>query len=105
MSGSTPPSTPSSTLRAGDLTTSPARRLGPEDAAIFETFVVPRYLSLFADRLLTMLAPGPDARVCHVNCRTGYPDRLLGEILPNAHVFGCDPSEHSIALAKAKVTA
>lgn len=76
--------------------------LGPEDAAIFETFVVPRYLSFFGERLLAMLAPGPDARVCHLNCRTGYPDRALLDLLPNAHVHGCDVSEHAIELARAK---
>lgn len=81
---------------------SPARRLGPEDFAIFETFVVPRYLSMFGERMLEMLAKGSDARVCHVQCRTGYPDRTLLEKLPGAHVFGCDPSEHAIELARAK---
>lgn len=84
------------------IAASPARRLGPSDAAIFETHVVPRYLSMFAERLLEMLAPGRDARVCHVNCRTGFPDRLLLERLPNAHVYGCDASEPAIELARAK---
>lgn len=83
---------------------SPARRLGPEDAAIFETFVVPRYLSMFGDRLLEMLARGPEARVCHLQCRTGYPDRTLLAKLPGAHVFGCDASEHAIELARAKAS-
>jgi SAM-dependent methyltransferase len=81
---------------------SPARSLGPEEAAIFETHVVPRYLSLFGERLVAMLAGGPDARVCHVRCRTGYPDRLLFARLPNVHVHGCDPSPHAIELARAK---
>jgi SAM-dependent methyltransferase len=88
--------------RGGDIAASPARFLGPEDAAIFETFVVPHYLSLFAERLVEMIVPGRDARVCHLQCRTGYPDRLLLERLPNAHVYGCDNSEHAIELARAK---
>jgi SAM-dependent methyltransferase len=92
-SASTPPS---------NIASSPARRLGPEDFAIFETFVVPRYLSMFAERVLEMLVKGSDARVCHVQCRTGYPDRTLLEKLPGAHVFGCDASEHAIELARAK---
>lgn len=86
----------------GDIAASPARRLGPEDAAIFETFVVPRYLSLFGERMLEMLATGRDARACHLQCRTGYPDRLLLDKLPGAEVFGCDNSEHAIELARAK---
>lgn len=81
---------------------SPARRLGPEDAAILETFVVPRYLSMFAERLLEMLVRTDEARVCHVQCRTGFPDRTLLERLPAAHVFGCDASEPAIELARAK---
>ena len=88
--------------RTSEIAASPARFLGPEDAAVFETFVVPRYLSLFAERLIDMVAAGNDARVCHLQCRTGYPDRLLLEKLPNAHVYGCDTSEHAIELARAK---
>jgi SAM-dependent methyltransferase len=86
----------------GDVAASPARFLGPEDTAVFETFVVPQYLSLFAERLIEMVVPGHDARVCHLQCRTGYPDRLLLEKLPNAHIYGCDNSEHAIELARAK---
>jgi len=91
-----------SEARGGEIAASPARFLGPEDAAIFETCVVPSYLSLFAERLVEMIVPGRDARVCHLQCRTGYPDRLLLERLPNAHVYGCDNSEHAIELARAK---
>lgn len=89
----------------GDIAASPARFLGPEDAAIFETYVVPKYLALFAGRLVDMIVGGEDARVCHLQCRTGYPDRLLAERLPNAHVYGCDSSVHAIELAKAKARA
>lgn len=94
-SASTPPSS---------IASSPARRLGPEDFAIFETFVVPRYLTMFSERMIDMLVKGSDARVCHVQCRTGHPDRTLLEKLPGAHVFGCDPSEHAIELARAKAS-
>ncbi len=90
----------SSEARGGDIATSPA--LGSEDAALFDTYVVPQYLSLFAERLVDMIVPGRDARVCHLQCRTGYPDQLLLGPLPGAHVYGCDNSEHAIALAKAK---
>ncbi len=83
-----------------EIAASPARRLGPEDAALFDAAVVPRYLSFFAERMLAMIAQGPDARVCHMNCRTGFPDRDLLEKLPGAHVHGCDPSEHAIARAR-----
>ena len=94
--------TPTVEARGGEIAASPARFLGREDAAVFETFVVPNYLSLFAERLVEMIVPGRDARVCHLQCRTGYPDRLLLQQLPNAHVYGCDNSEHAIELARAK---
>src|SRR5262249_34155719 len=77
-------------------------RLGPADAAIFETFVVPRYLSLFGELAIEMVAEGKDAQVIHVFCRTGYPDRGLALKLPGAYIYGCDPSPHAIELAKAK---
>jgi len=96
--------TRSSAPQAAERTPS-ARHLGHEEAAIFETFVVPRYLSLFGEGLVKMLAPGRDARVCHIQCRTGYPDRTLLAQLPNAHVYGCDASPHAVELARAKAAA
>jgi SAM-dependent methyltransferase len=80
----------------------PIQRLGPAEAAIFETFVVPRYLSSFGELALEMLADGHDAQVIHVDCRTGYPDRGLALRLPGAYIYGCDPSPHAIELARAK---
>jgi len=70
----------------------PIQRLGPAEAAIFETFVVPRYLSSFGELALEMLADGHDAQVIHVDCRTGYPDRGLALRLAGAYIYGCDPS-------------
>jgi SAM-dependent methyltransferase len=89
----------------GDIAASPPRFLGPEDAAVFETFVVPRYLSLFGEQLVEQIVPSEEARVCHLSCRTGYPDRTLLEKLPSAHVFGCDSSVHAVELARAKARA
>jgi SAM-dependent methyltransferase len=80
-------------------------RLGHDEAAIFDLFVVPRYLSMFGERVVALLAPGTDARVCHLHCRTGYPDEQILEPLPNAHVHGLDPSASAIALARAKAAA
>ena len=81
------------------------RNLSSEEAAVFETSIVPRYLSLFAEPLVTMLAASPDARVCHLACRTGYPDAALLDKLPDAHVHGCDGSEPAIELARTKAAA
>jgi SAM-dependent methyltransferase len=77
-------------------------RLGPADAAIFETFVVPRYLSLFGELVLEMLAESEDAQVAHLYCRTGYPDRGVALKLSGAHIVGVDRSTAAIELARAK---
>lgn len=80
----------------------PATIRGHEETAIFETFVVPRYLSFFGERVLHKLVVGRDPRVMHLHCGTGYPDRELIAKLPTAHVHGVDPSKHNIELARAK---
>jgi SAM-dependent methyltransferase len=77
-------------------------RLGPAEAAIFETFVVPRYLSLFGELALEMIAEGDDAQVLHLHCRTGYPDRGLAIRLPGAYIVGVDSSSAALELARAK---
>lgn len=77
-------------------------RLGPADAAIFETFVVPRYLSLFGELVLEMLAESEEAQVAHIFCRTGYPDRGVALKLSGAHIIGVDRSSAAIELARAK---
>lgn len=77
-------------------------RLGPAEAAIFETFVVPRYVSLFGELALEMLAESDDAQVVHLHCRTGYPDRGIAMKLSGAHVIGVDASLAALELARAK---
>lgn len=77
-------------------------RFGPADAAIFETFVVPRYLSLYGELALEMMAEGDDAQVVHLHCRTGYPDRGIVTKLRGAYVVGVDASPAALALARAK---
>jgi SAM-dependent methyltransferase len=77
-------------------------KLTPADAAIFETFVVPRYLTLYGDLLLEMLLVGDAARVLHVGCRTGYPDLKLYERVDQAEIVGLDPSLPALELARNK---
>jgi SAM-dependent methyltransferase len=77
-------------------------RLGPGEAAIFETFVVPRYLSLFGELVLEMIVESEQARVVHLHCRTGYPDRGVALKLPGAHLVGADVSLAALQLARAK---
>jgi SAM-dependent methyltransferase len=79
--------------------------LEPADAAIFETFVVPRYLSLFGDLALEMVVESEDAQLVHLRCRTGYPDRGIASRLPGAYVVGVDASPAALALARAKAAA
>lgn len=99
----------SGTHAASDLLVPPAldarATLGPGEAAILETFVVPRYLSLFGEFALDMIVESDDARVVHTHCRTGYPDRGLARRLKGAHVIGVDASPAAIELARAKAAA
>ncbi|MCU0690618.1 MAG: hypothetical protein MUF54_04390 [Polyangiaceae bacterium] len=73
-----------------------------DQVAIFETFVVPRFLSSFGTLALEMLIPSEGAVVANLGCRTGYPDQELHRLLPNAIVYGFDPSAAAIALARTK---
>jgi SAM-dependent methyltransferase len=79
--------------------------LSTQDAAIFETFVVPRYLSLFGELLLELLLTGDAARVAHLGCRTGYPDLELFERIPNMSLVGVDISLPALELARNKAHA
>jgi SAM-dependent methyltransferase len=72
------------------------------DAAVFETFVVPRYMRPFGELAVSMLAPGEEAQVAHLDCRTGYPDLQVIQSLPGSHLFGCDVSASAVELARAK---
>jgi len=79
-----------------------SEKLTPADAAIFETFVVPRYLSLYGELLLEMLLVGDAARVVHLGCRTGYPDLKIYERVDQTEVVGLDPSLPALELARNK---
>jgi SAM-dependent methyltransferase len=76
--------------------------LEPRDVAVFETFVVPRYLSIFGMLALEMLVACEQALVAHVGCRTGFPDQLFATYLPGATVVGLDPSAPALELARTK---
>lgn len=78
------------------------QRLGPSDAAVLETFVVPRYLTLFGDTLLEMFLSSGAADVVHLGCRTGYPDELIASRLVSGSIVGLDPSSPAIELARTK---
>ncbi|HTM45482.1 MAG TPA: class I SAM-dependent methyltransferase [Polyangiaceae bacterium] len=76
--------------------------VGPAEAAILETFVVPRFLTLFGDAARSMLLAGEAAYVAHLGCRTGYPDRDLLSALPNCAIVGIDSSAAAAELARNK---
>jgi SAM-dependent methyltransferase len=77
-------------------------KLTPADAAIFETFVVPRYLSLYGDLALEMFLVGDVARVVHLGCRTGYPDLKIYERVAEIEIVGLDASLPALELARNK---
>jgi SAM-dependent methyltransferase len=74
----------------------------PADAAILETFVVPRYLSLYGDLALEMLLVGESARLLHLGCRTGYPDLKIYERIDGCDIIGVDSSLPALELARNK---
>jgi SAM-dependent methyltransferase len=77
-------------------------KLNPADAAVMETFVVPRYLALFGELCLEMLLADESARILHVGCRTGYPDRRILERIDGASIVGLDASLPALELARNK---
>lgn len=79
--------------------------LNTADAAIMETFVVPRYLSLYGDLMLEMLLVSEAATVVHLGCRTGYPDLKLFELIPRLSLTGVDASLPALELARNKAHA
>jgi SAM-dependent methyltransferase len=79
-----------------------SENLTPADAAILETFVVPRYLSLFGDLLQQMVLLGASPRFLHLGCRTGYPDLKLYQRADGAEILGVDASLPAIDLARNK---
>ena len=78
------------------------QRLGPSDAAVLETFVVPRYLTLFGETVVDMFLAESSAAVIHLGCRTGYPDELIAERLRSGSIVGYDVSPPAIELARTK---
>lgn len=79
-----------------------AIRLAASDAAVLETFVVPRYLVHFGELLLENLLEAEHAQVAHIGCRTGYPDRGIALKLEGSHIYGVDASPAALELARAK---
>ncbi len=76
--------------------------LSAADAAVFETFVVPRYLSFFGSLAVEMLLPHSPAAVANIGCRTGYPDGMIAERLPASSLVGVDASPAALELARTK---
>lgn len=83
----------------------PSVSLTPTDAAIFETTVVPRYLTRFGTLALSMFLPTEGARVANIGCRTGYPDHEICARIPRANVYGVDCAGSALELARNKAAA
>lgn len=80
----------------------PSEPLSETEAAIFETFVVPRYLQRFGEPVLDMFLPTEGARVAHLGARTGYLDRELCQRVSRATVYSVDASVSALQLARNK---
>ncbi len=83
----------------------PDQQLSPADAAVLETFAVPRYLGSYGELVLDMLLCGDSIRLAHLGCRTGFPDLAVADRVPTAQIIGIDPSRAAIELARNKAVA
>jgi SAM-dependent methyltransferase len=70
------------------------------DAALFDSAVVPRYLSFFASLAVQMLLPFQPARIAHLGCRVGFPHLELSDRFPDAEIVGADASQAAIEFAR-----
>lgn len=75
--------------------------LGEAEAQLFESAVVPRYLSFFASLAVQMMLPFSPAKIAHLGCRVGFPHMEIAERFPEAVIIGADCSEAAIAIARA----
>jgi SAM-dependent methyltransferase len=69
---------------------------------LFDSAVVPRYLSFFASLAVQMLLPFSPARLAHLGCRVGFPHLEIAERFPECEIIGADPSEAAIEIAREK---
>ena len=76
--------------------------LSEADVPLFDSAVVPRYLSFFASLSVQMLLPFAPARIAHLGCRVGYPHLELAERFPECEIIGSDVSEAAIELARSR---
>lgn len=76
--------------------------LDTQQVPVFETFVIPNYLSLFGSLAMEMLLPCEGAVVASLACRSGYPDTILPEFLPDCRIYGYESSEEALDLARTK---
>ena len=83
----------------------PSEPLSAADAAVFETFVVPRYLKLYGDLAVEMFLGIDGARVAHLGCRTGFPDSELARKVEGLSLYGVDCSPSVLELARHKAHA
>lgn len=76
--------------------------LSEADVPLFDSAVVPRYLSFFASLSVQMLLPFSPTRIAHLGCRVGYPHLELAERFPECEILGSDLSEAAIELARSR---
>lgn len=76
--------------------------LSEADAPLFESAVVPRYLSFFASLAVQMLLPFSPAKIAHLGCRAGFPHVEIADRFPDSAIIGVDASDAAIAIARSR---
>jgi SAM-dependent methyltransferase len=84
------------------MTLGPTLSVG--DAEVFETLVIPRYLSFFGSLALDMLLPHAEVVLANLACRTGYPDAIIAERVSGGSLVGIDVSAAALTMARSKAT-
>jgi SAM-dependent methyltransferase len=82
--------------------------LGPVlDATAVATFdeAVSRYLSFFGALVVDMLLPAQGAAVAFLGSRTGFPDTVVSDKMPDCAIWGIDPSRVAVEAARKRATA
>jgi ubiquinone/menaquinone biosynthesis C-methylase UbiE len=80
--------------------------LTPQDAALYDAVVVPRYSAMFAQLILDEIAPGTRAQVLDVGCGTGTPAfALLRRLGEGGRVVAIDRDPALLELARRRALA
>lgn len=78
--------------------------LSEADVARFDE-AVSRYLSFFGALVVDLLIPSQGAAVAFLGSRTGFPDTVIADKMPDCGIWGLDPSAAAVDAARKRASA